>query len=87
MNQILTFDKLYILDSMGFGCWFRSREPKLVVGTVRYIRGQLFYVYNQYTGLNRNGTSWCPINPALNTIDNMSKFRNQVLAGNNEIVF
>jgi len=39
----LIFDSIYSWRG-GAGCWFSSRE-NLPIGTTRYIRNKLFYVY------------------------------------------
>lgn len=54
------------------GSWFMSYERSLQIGTVRCIKGELFYVWNG-TGKER---WWLPVDKAQNTVEAIRLFRN-----------
>jgi hypothetical protein len=81
----IQFDKLYEMTGMGFGKWFGSNEPGLVIGTVRCIRGILFMVsYQHNEGFYRSNkyeTCWVPVDEKLSNPEKMDEFRQKLVKG------
>ncbi len=76
-------DDKYYGPAQGFGSWFYSKE-KVPYGTVRCIRGILFYAYSIYEEdlwWLRSRTHWIPVDDNLNIPENWEHFWNRALHG------
>ena len=65
----ITFDGIYEFYG-GLGCWFMSRE-KVVPGTVRYVRGMLFYAKYWH----KPYIAWTPVDESKNTPSGYKAFK------------
>lgn len=85
------FDDIYELTAAGIGCWVTSREC-LPLGTVRCIRGMLFYAAYDH-GRRRpfflpstKEMNWIPVDRRLNTMELLRSFVQQVVTSNCDVV-